>query len=108
MLFFILGQKNLRFCVIDRVDTTQYAPVESIDSSFLDYKGVLSRLNLMPYRILCNGVKREGVKVSPDVAFGLFSYLPLHKIRYGILPLNLASNPLRSILLMVSDYICKK
>jgi hypothetical protein len=38
----------------------------------------------MPYRILCNGVKREGVKVSPDLAFGLFSYLPLHKIRYGI------------------------
>jgi predicted helicase len=31
----------------------------------------------MPYRILCNGVKREGVKVSPDLAFGLFSYLPL-------------------------------
>jgi len=42
-------------------------------------------LERMPYRILCNGVKREGVKVSPDVAFGLFSYLPLHKIRYGIL-----------------------
>ena len=38
----------------------------------------------MPYRILCNGVKREGVKVSPDLAFGLFSYLPLHKIRDGI------------------------
>src|SRR5947209_3001020 len=38
----------------------------------------------MPYQILCNGVKREGVKVSPDLACGLFSYLPFHKIRYGI------------------------
>ncbi len=39
---------------------------------------------MMPYRILCNVVKREGVKVSPDLASGLSSYLPLHKIRYGI------------------------
>ncbi len=35
---------------------------------------------MMPYRILCNVVKREGVKVSPDLASGLSSYLPLHKI----------------------------
>ena len=41
-------------------------------------------LDLMPYRILCNGVKREGVKASPDLAFGLFYFVPLHKIRYGI------------------------
>src|SRR6266567_4611078 len=39
----------------------------------------------MPYQILCNSVKREGVKVSPDLASRLFSYLPLHKIWYGIL-----------------------
>src|SRR5712692_7392980 len=38
----------------------------------------------MPYRILCNGVKREGIKASPDLASGLFCYVPLHKIRYGI------------------------
>ena len=38
----------------------------------------------MPYRILCNGVKREGVKVSPDLASGLFCYVPLHNIRDGI------------------------
>ena len=38
----------------------------------------------MPYRILCNDVRREGVKASPDPVFGLFCYVPLHKIRYGI------------------------
>src|SRR5437016_6029418 len=27
----------------------------------------------MPYRILCNCVKREGVEVSPNLASGLFS-----------------------------------
>ena len=39
---------------------------------------------LMPYRILCNDVRREGVKASPDLVFGLFCSVPLHKIRYGI------------------------
>ncbi len=34
---------------------------------------------------MCNGVEREGVKVSPDLASGLFCYVPLHTIRYGIL-----------------------
>src|SRR5438105_3770374 len=38
----------------------------------------------MPYQILCNGVKREGVKVSPDLASGLLCYVPLHNIRDGI------------------------
>jgi len=38
----------------------------------------------MPYRILCNSVKREVVKASPGLASGLFYYVPLHKIRYGI------------------------
>ncbi len=38
----------------------------------------------MPYRILCNGVKREDVKASPDLLSGLFCFVPLHKIRYGI------------------------
>ena len=38
----------------------------------------------MPYRILCNGVKWEGAKPSPDLAPGLLCYVPLHKIRYGI------------------------
>src|SRR5258708_33267 len=38
----------------------------------------------MPYRILCNGVQREGAKLSPTVASELFCYVPLHKIRYGV------------------------
>ena len=45
---------------------------------------------LMPYRMLCNDVQREGAKPSPDLAFGLFCYVPLHNIRYGtrLLPSN--------------------
>jgi hypothetical protein len=42
------------------------------------------RSDQTPYRILCNDVKREGVKVSSDLASGFFCYIPLHKIRYGI------------------------
>ncbi|SRR6266496_5172476 len=38
----------------------------------------------MPYRVLCNSVKREGVKASPGLASWLFCYVPLHKFRYGI------------------------
>jgi ribonuclease HI len=38
----------------------------------------------MPYRILCNGVQREGAKLSPALASELFCYVPLHKIRYGV------------------------
>jgi hypothetical protein len=38
----------------------------------------------MPYRILCNGVQREGAKLNPALASELFCYVPLHKIRYGI------------------------
>ncbi len=34
--------------------------------------------------MLCNDVKREGVKASPDLASRPFQYVPLHKIRYGI------------------------
>jgi hypothetical protein len=34
--------------------------------------------------MLCNGVKREVVKASPDLASRLFYYVPLHYIRYGI------------------------
>jgi hypothetical protein len=33
---------------------------------------------------LCNDVQREGVKLSPDLAFGLFCYVPLHNFRYSI------------------------
>ncbi len=40
----------------------------------------------MPYRILCNGVQQEGAKLSPALASELFCYVPLHKIRYGVLP----------------------
>ncbi len=38
----------------------------------------------MPCRMLCNDVQLEGVKLSPDLAPGLFCYIPLHKIWYGI------------------------
>ena len=31
--------------------------------------------------MLCNDVKREDVKISPDLAFGLFSYGTLLKVR---------------------------
>ena len=31
-------------------------------------------------RILCNGVNREDIKASPDLAFRLFCFVPLHKI----------------------------
>ncbi len=39
----------------------------------------------MPYRILCNDAQREGAKLSPELVSSLFCYVPLHKIRYGIL-----------------------
>ena len=39
---------------------------------------------LMPYRILCNAVKRVDVKASLDLTSELFCHVPLHKIRYGI------------------------
>jgi hypothetical protein len=38
----------------------------------------------MPYRMLCNDVKREGAKPCPDLVSGLFCYMPFHNIRYGI------------------------
>jgi hypothetical protein len=38
----------------------------------------------MPYRILRNGVNREGVKASPDLASRPFCHIPSHKIWYGI------------------------
>ncbi len=44
-------------------------------------------LHLMPYRILCNDVQREGAKPRPDLASGLFCSVPLHKIWNGILHL---------------------
>ncbi len=34
--------------------------------------------------MLCNDVQREGAKLSPKLASGLFCYVPLHNIRYGI------------------------
>src|SRR5258708_20418507 len=42
MLLLISGQENLLFCVIDKADTTQDTPVESIASSFPGYNGVIS------------------------------------------------------------------
>ena len=32
----------------------------------------------------CNDVQREGAKLSPGLASGLYCYVPLHKIWYGI------------------------
>jgi hypothetical protein len=39
---------------------------------------------MMAYRILCNDVKREGVKARSGLVSWLFSSVPLHKIRYAI------------------------
>ena len=50
----------------------------------------------MPYRILCNGVKREYVSTCLDQASRLFCSVPLHKIRYGVL-----ASPPDSILVCV-------
>src|SRR6266567_662117 len=41
-----------------------------------------------PYRLLCNDVQREDAKPSPDLASWLYSNVPLHKIRYGIMILD--------------------
>src|SRR5260370_8612122 len=43
------------------------------------------RREQMLYRFLCNAMQREGAKPNPDLAFGLFCYVPLPKIWYGIL-----------------------
>jgi hypothetical protein len=40
---------------------------------------------MMLYQMLCNGVKREGVKAILDLASGLFCNVPFHNIRYGIM-----------------------
>jgi len=40
----------------------------------------------MPYRFMCNDVQRKSAKPSPDIAFGLFCYVPLHNIRDDIHP----------------------
>jgi hypothetical protein len=42
----------------------------------------------MPYRMLCNVIKREGADPSPDLVFRLFCYVPLHNIRYDIVLLS--------------------
>ncbi len=46
--------------------------------------------------LLCNDVQREGAKLSPDLASGLFCYVPLHKIWYGIEESRLRNNAGRS------------
>src|SRR5216683_1191892 len=38
----------------------------------------------MPYRMLCTDVQREGAKLSPNLASGLFYYLLFHKVWYDI------------------------
>ncbi len=55
----------------------------------------------MPYRILCNGVQQEGAKLSPALASELFCYVPLHKIRYGVLsqPLLNRQHPRQTLLI---------
>jgi hypothetical protein len=55
-------------------------------------KGALSRATWlqqrvctgMPSRFLCNAVRREDAKPSPDLASRLFFCVPLHNICYGI------------------------
>ena len=46
---------------------------------------VTAMIDPMPYRIVCNGVEREGAKPSPDLVSGLSCNVPLHNIRYGII-----------------------
>lgn len=56
-------------------------------SSVLKFIGIYKHVkakNRMPYRMLCNDVQREGAEASPGIAFGLYYYVPLHNIRYGI------------------------
>lgn len=55
---------------------------EDQDTCKFYHKG--THAQMMPYRKLCNDLQREGVKPSPDLAFGLFCCVPLHKIWYGI------------------------
>ncbi len=38
----------------------------------------------MLYRLLCNAMQRDGVQPSPDLAFGLFCYVPFHNSWYGL------------------------
>ena len=69
----------------------------------------------MPYRILCNDVKREGVKASAAIVSGLLCYVALHKIRYGIVmvflsltlndPVNRWTNIIVAILFFVFNLI---
>ena len=60
----------------------------------------------MPYRILCNDARREDVKASLDLALGLFCYVLLLKIQYGI-QLFAARSPFCSrASALFSSYLC--
>ncbi len=50
-----------------------------IDGSVLFNKGCHGLLSRLPILLI-----EQGVKVSLDLASGLFCYVPLHTIRYGI------------------------
>ena len=50
-----------------------------IDGSALFNKGCYGLISRLPILLI-----EQGVKVSLDLASGLFCYVPLHKIRYGI------------------------
>jgi hypothetical protein len=88
------NEAKTRLLIIDEVldilgwSKSEYEPeLATAVGGYTDYRLTIegqARL-MMPYRILCNDVRREGVKASPDLFFGLFCYVPLHKIRYGIL-----------------------
>ncbi len=58
---------------------------------------------MMPYRILCNGVKREYVRTCPDQASRLFCSVPLHKIRYGIKTIAAFANAEGGVILLGID-----
>src|SRR6266851_96225 len=59
----------------------------------------------MPYRMLCDDMQREDVKSSPDLASGLFCYVPLHKNWYGI---RKESMPVVSVLPRLFSYLLLK
>jgi D12 class N6 adenine-specific DNA methyltransferase len=77
-----LGGGSLEVAVAKEIDI----PVIAFDifDILMNYWDVQLHNPETPYRILCNGVQREGAKLSPALASELFCYMPLHKIWYGI------------------------
>jgi hypothetical protein len=74
---FILDGKRSRITALKRI-------LRLLEQKKAPAMAEVNTIERMPYRILCNYVQREGAKPRPDLASGLFCYVLLHKIRYGI------------------------